>query len=196
MTMSWQLAKLLFPKTFRTFRLRTILLLRHAKSAWDNGRLSDHERPLSRRGEKAARAIADLLVGDDMHVDLIICSTATRTRQTLGALVERLPPPAPPISLENGLYLASGEALLDRLRSLPDDACSVLLIGHNDGIWHLAEALAGHGEAPALASLRAKFPTGALASLRAPAERWTDLALGSAELIAFIRPRELPGTAA
>jgi phosphohistidine phosphatase len=171
--------------------VKAILLLRHAKSAWDDSRLADHDRPLSRRGEKAAQAVADHVVATGPRPDLILCSTATRTRQTLAALVHRLATPAPPISLEKGLYLASAETLLGRLRDLADDVGSALMIGHNDGLWHLAEALAGHGDPALLAALRSKYPTGALASLRAPAERWRDLALGSAELVEFIRPREL-----
>ena len=171
--------------------MKQILLLRHAKSAWDDSRLADHDRPLSRRGEKAAKAVADHIASAGVRPDLILCSTATRTRQTLGALIQRLDAPAPPISLEKGLYLASAETLLERLRSLPDEVGSVLLIGHNDGLGYLAEALVGHGDPTTVAALRSKYPTGALANLRAPIERWSDLALGSAELIEFVRPREL-----
>jgi phosphohistidine phosphatase len=171
--------------------VKAILLLRHAKSAWDDSRLADHDRPLSRRGEKAAQAIADHIAATGPRPDLILCSTATRTRQTLAAVIRRLAAPAPPISLEKGLYLAPAETLIDRLRGLTDDIGSVLMIGHNDGLWHLAEALAGHGDPALLAALRSKYPTGALASLQAPAGSWSDLALGSAELIEFILPREL-----
>ena len=171
--------------------MKAILLLRHAKSAWDDSRLDDHDRPLSRRGEKAAKAVAEHIASTGPRPDLILCSTATRARQTLGPLVHRLAAPAPPISLERGLYLAPAETLLERLRNLPDDVGSVLMIGHNDGLWHLAEVLAGHGEPAMLDALRGKYPTAALANLRAPIESWRDLALGSAELIEFIRPREL-----
>jgi phosphohistidine phosphatase len=177
--------------------VKTILLLRHAKSAWDDdGRLSDHDRPLSRRGERAAKAMADVMAGNGPRPDLILCSTAARARQTLAPLIERLTTPAPPISLEKGLYLASEDALLDRLRELPDDVGVVLLIGHNEGIWQLAEALAGHGKAALLASLSTKFPTGALAHLRVALEHWPDLAIGTAELIEFVRPRDIVRAAA
>ena len=118
--------------------MKTILFLRHAKSAWGTPALSDHERPLNRRGERAARAMAEHLAAQERRPDLILCSTAIRARQTLAPLVA-LWSPAPGISFEEGLYLASEELLLGRLRALPDDVGTVLLIGHNDGIWHFAE---------------------------------------------------------
>ena len=171
--------------------MKLILLLRHAKSTWSQPGLDDHDRPLNARGERSAEAMADHIVRNAPRPDLILCSTATRTRQTLAPLVERLTVPAPPIALERGLYLASEEALLDRLRSLADDVGTVLLIGHNEGIGELAESLAGSGRANDLTALRIKYPTGTLALLRAPATRWRDLALRSAELLSFVRPRDL-----
>lgn len=170
--------------------MKTVLLLRHAKSAWDDHGLSDHDRPLNRRGEKAAQAMAEHLAAHGPQPDLILCSTATRARQTLAPLVDLLTP-APPISLEKGLYLASEDMLLARLRDLPAEVGVVLLIGHNDGIWQLAEVLAGHGKSSSLAALREKYPTGTLATLAAPTQRWPDLQVGSAELLGFVRPRDL-----
>ncbi len=155
--------------------------------------MADHDRPLNRRGEQAAEVIADHLIARAVLPDLILCSTATRTRQTLAPLIERLAPPAPPIALESGLYLASEVALLNRLRDLPDTVGTILLIGHNDGIWLLAQALAGDGKASLLAALRDKFPTGSLATLQVPDARWPKLAAGSAVLTAFTRPRDLTG---
>jgi phosphohistidine phosphatase len=171
--------------------VKTVLLLRHAKSAWDDSRLDDHDRPLNRRGEQAAKAMADHLAASGPRPDLILCSTAARTRQTLAPLVQHLAAPAPPISLERSLYLASEDMLLERLRALPDDVGSVLLIGHNEGIWRLATALVGQGKAAPVASLQEKFPTGALAILQARIKHWPDLTTGSADLVDFVRPREL-----
>src|ERR1700754_2494184 len=111
-----------------------VLLLRHAKSAWGQPGLSDHERPLNRRGERAAEAMAEHIVHNAPRPDLILCSTAVRTRQTLAPLVHRLATPAPPIALEQGLYLASETALMASLQTVPDGVRTVLLIGHNEGI--------------------------------------------------------------
>ena len=168
-----------------------VLLLRHAKSAWGQPGLDDHDRPLNRRGERAAEAMADHVVRNAPRPDLILCSTAARTRQTLAPLVRRLAVPAPPISLERGLYLASESALVQRLQTLAEDVGTVLLIGHNEGIGELAESLAGSGRTADLAALRAKFPTGTLATLRAPVAHWSDLASQSAELLSFVRPHDL-----
>jgi phosphohistidine phosphatase len=174
--------------------VKTILLLRHAKSSWDHVGRDDHDRPLNRRGEQSAEAMADHIVRKSPRPDLILCSTASRSRQTLAPLVQRFTAPAPPILLEKGLYLAPESTLLARLQDAPDDAATVLLIGHNDGIWQLAEVLAGKGRAALLEALRDKFPTGALATLRAPINRWADLAADGAELMGFVRPRDLlPG---
>ena len=174
--------------------MKTLLLLRHAKSAWSDPRLDDHDRPLNGRGERAAKAMADHIARQGPHPDLILCSTAMRTRQTLAPLLKRLPSPAPPISLENGLYLASEDALLARLQAVADDVPTVLLIGHNDGIGQLAADLAGNGPSEALAGVREKFPTGALAVLRTPDGPWSDLKVGSAKLLDFVRPRDLAVT--
>lgn len=171
--------------------MKIVLILRHAKSAWGQPGIDDHERPLNRRGERAAEAMAEHIVRHAPRPDLILCSTAVRTRQTLAPLVHRLSAPAPPIALEKSLYLASEETLLERLRALPDNVGTVLMIGHNEGIGELADALAGGGRPGDLAALHAKYPTGALATLRVPDGPWRDLAEGSGELLAFIRPRDL-----
>jgi len=174
--------------------MKTLLLLRHAKSAWSDPRLDDHDRPLNGRGERAAKAIADHIARQGPHPDLILCSTAMRTRQTLAPLLKRLEGPAPPIALERGLYLASEDALLARLQAVADDVPTVLLIGHNDGIGQLAADLAGDGASDALEALRAKYPTGSLAVLRTPDGSWRDLKPGAARLLAFTRPRDLAVT--
>ena len=176
---------------FRADLVKVILLLRHAKSAWGEVGLPDHDRALNPRGKRAAEAMAEHLLAKAPVPDLILCSTATRARQTLAPLIERLPAPAPPIALENGLYLASEDTLLNRLQDLPESVSTVLMIGHNDGMWHLAEMLAGHGKATLLAALREKFPTGALATLEVDLQSWADLAAGTATLKAFARPRDL-----
>lgn len=171
--------------------VKNILLLRHAKSAWNVPHQSDHDRPLNERGERAARTMAAHLAAKAPRPDLVLCSTAARTRQTLAPLVSALGSPTPPISLEKQLYLASEIELLERLQALPADVATVLLIGHNEGIGELAAALAGHGPRDVLERLRDRYPTGALATLRLPLGPWSALAPGTCELLAFVRPRDL-----
>jgi phosphohistidine phosphatase len=171
--------------------VKIILLLRHAKSAWSQPGLADHERALNKRGERAAEAMAEHIVHNAPRPDLILCSTAVRTRQTLAPLVHRLAPPAPPIALEKGLYLASEPELLVRLRAVAEEVRTVLLIGHNEGIGELANALAGDGDPTLLDLLHEKYPTGTLATLQLGEAPWLDLAPGAAELVAFVRPRDI-----
>lgn len=170
---------------------RTLLLLRHAKSAWSDPRLDDHDRPLNRRGERAAKAMADHLAQLGLRPDLILCSTALRTRQTLAPIVAMLTVPAPLINLSKDLYLASEDVLLTQLQAVSDDATTVLLIGHNDGIWRFATALTDDGPPEELAALRDKFSTGALATLSLRDEPWRTLDFGAARLVSFVRPRDL-----
>jgi phosphohistidine phosphatase len=106
-------------------------------------------------------------------------------------LVKKFGPSAPPISLEKDLYLATEEMLLGRLQALPESASSVLLIGHNDGIWHLAERLVGSGPIALREALAQKFSTGALATLRCSDRPWAELVWGTTKLAGFVKPREL-----
>ena len=103
------------------------------------------------------------------------------------------------ITLPDGTVVSQGltwrelAALLKRLRAVPDDVGTVLMIGHNEGLWHFAVGLADDGKAGPLSALQAKLPTGALVALSAPIKRWRDLAPASATLVAFVRPRDLEG---
>jgi phosphohistidine phosphatase len=165
---------------------RLIYVLRHAKSSWKSG-LPDHERPLAGRGRRAAKAIRAHLLAEGIEPELVLCSTARRARETL----ERIEPAlgAASVQIERELYGASSGALLDRLRALPGDVGSVLLIGHNPGLQMLALDLA-----PPSAERReldAKFPTAALATLAFAGPDWQALEPGAAELVAFVRPRDL-----
>jgi phosphohistidine phosphatase len=167
---------------------RRLLLLRHAKSSWDEPGLEDDRRPLAPRGRRAARAMGRRLRRRGPRIDCVLCSSSRRTRETL-ALLEL--PKRTPVRLEGRLYLASARTLLARIRRLPDDVHCVLLIAHDPGLETLARALAGDGRRKALARLAEGFATGALAELRAPAAGWRTLTRGSAFLERFTRPRDL-----
>ena len=169
--------------------MKVLYLLRHAKSSWDDPGLSDHERPLAPRGRRAAARIAEYLNREGIRPALVLCSSSRRTRQTLELVAAALP--GVRVQVEAELYGADEVDLLQRLRRLPDAADSVLLVGHNPGLQDLAVALAGGGDAEALARIRAKMPTGALATLGAAVTRWRDLRPGGGELVAFVVPREL-----
>ena len=166
--------------------MRSVYLLRHAKSSWTTG-APDHERPLAGRGRRAAKAIARHLREQGIEPELVLCSTARRARETLGRIEPALG--APTVLIEPGLYGASKDELLDRLCGVPDGVGSVMLIGHNPGIQLLALELARPGAGAR--ELEEKYPTAALVTLAFPDASWEALGPGSAELVGFVRPRDL-----
>jgi phosphohistidine phosphatase len=161
-----------------------LYLLRHAKSSWDEPGLADHERPLAPRGRKASKKLALYLRDQEIRPDLVLCSSARRTRETLERIRSSLGEPV--AEIEDGLYAADAASLLARLREVPEAVGSAFLIGHNPGLQELAILLA-----PSEPRLAAKFPTGALASF-AIASPWSRVGETPAELTAYVVPRELP----
>lgn len=177
--------------------MRQLLLFRHAKSSWDDARLTDHARPLNLRGRKAADAMAAEMRELGLAPDVVLVSSARRTLQTLEALQPL--DGSPIIEVMDDLYLAPWPAMLDVLRRLPQTARSAMVIGHNPGLHDLALALMGPAGAAlgsaAAQRLAAGFPTGALAefTLAAP---WGQLGEGGGRLVRFLAPRDLPEVAA
>lgn len=169
--------------------MRTLYLLRHAKSSWDDPGLTDLERPLAPRGRRDAERVAAHLRRLAIEPDVVLCSIARRTRETLELVRPGFTIPVV-VRLEQALYAASAGDLLERLRRVPDDTASVMLIGHNPGLHDLALALATEGEERE--RLGRKFPTGALATLSSAGASWRELAEGGATLTAFVVPKELP----
>jgi phosphohistidine phosphatase len=160
---------------------RTLLLLRHAKSSWDDPSLADHDRPLAPRGRRAAKRIGKLLRDQGIEISLVLCSSARRARETL-----ELAQPVGEVQVEQELYGASARQLLERIRRVPDEVNSLMLIGHNPAIEELALGLA----ADRSELEGAKFPTGALATFTVNGP-WQGLAPGEATLTGFVKPRDL-----
>jgi phosphohistidine phosphatase len=166
----------------------TLYLLRHAKSSWDDPKLSDHERPLAPRGRRAAKRIADHLSRERIEPELVLCSSAVRTRQTL-ELIRPAFGSATNVTFEDALYAASADELLERVRRLPAEVVSAMLIGHNPGLQQLGLELASSGTD--LQRLETKFPTAALATLAVADTTWSRLVPGDAVLTAYVVPKEL-----
>jgi phosphohistidine phosphatase len=166
-----------------------IYLLRHAKSSWDEPELLDHERPLAKRGRKAVALLRDHFHESGVAPDLVLCSSAVRAIQTLEGVREGLPP-GTRVEIETGLYAAGAASLLERLRRLPEEIGSVMLVGHNPGIEDLAAELASGGDPDARAAVEAKYPTGGLATLGFEGP-WRELDREAATLEAFAVPRRL-----
>jgi phosphohistidine phosphatase len=151
-----------------------LILLRHAKSAWPQG-VADLDRPLADRGiadaAAAGTALAELL--DGAVADVVLCSPARRTRQTLGLAAKALPDLPEPM-FEPVIYGASVPELLELIRAVPDEARTVLVVGHEPTMSATTLALAGPGsQADDLARLKAKYPTGAIAVLRSE-QGWSE----------------------
>jgi|SRR5271165_3401617 len=167
---------------------RRLYILRHAKSSWDDPGQPDHERPLAPRGRRTVAVIADYMSSHAVRPELVLCSSARRTRETCDGVR-----PTGQVLVERPLYDASCEQLIERLRRLPPDTSSAMVIGHNPAMQMLVLKLAGtRGVAPSgqLAEIQRKFPTGALASLSLQCG-WGELAAGCAELTDYLRPKAL-----
>ena len=168
--------------------MKTIFLMRHAKSSWDDSELEDHERPLAPRGRKAARRMAKYFESVGYAPSIVLCTSAVRARETLDLLKPALPEETA-FEVELGLYLSSGDDLLDRIRRLSSED-SVLAIGHNPAMQQLVLSLASEG--PQLMPIRKKFPTAALAVLEAGIDEWKELGAGKASLVNYVTPKGLP----
>lgn len=171
--------------------MRTLYLLRHAKSSWEDSSLRDHDRPLAPRGRRAAPAMGRAMRDGRMIPELVLCSTAVRTRDTWGLVAPFLGDDIP-VEYDRALYGAGAATLLALVRGLPDDTLRVLLLGHNPGIGELAASLVADGPPQEVDRMVRKFPTGALAVLHTAATRWSRMAPGRCTLARFIRPRDLP----
>jgi phosphohistidine phosphatase len=173
-----------------TRTMRRILLLRHAKSAWSNPGASDHERPLNRRGQQAARTIGAYLNRHQLVPECVLCSTATRARETWDLAAAEVPA-APPAAYEGRLYNAAPGTILDELRKASVDVKSLLLVGHNPGLQDLSTMLIASGDLGDRERLHEKLPAGGLVVIDFPIEDWSKLHAHSGRLERFVVPRSL-----
>ena len=157
--------------------MKTLHLLRHAKSDWANSSLDDVDRPLSRRGRRARKLVARHVAS--WPIDLLVCSTAARARATATPLVDSL---GCPVRYDETLYSADARDLLVITRELPDDASVVMLVGHNPSLEDFTALLCGSSP---------RYPTGALGSLELGVGAWSDTAPGCATLTALVTPAQL-----
>jgi len=168
--------------------MKQLLILRHAKSSWDDSSLADFDRPLAPRGLKTAPLMGRELARRGWLPDLALVSPALRTRDTWRLVAQELPKSVPAQFAEE-LYEAAAGAILARVRQAR--AKSLLVIGHNPGLQQFALRLAGAGSDEAVfKKIEAKFPTAALARFTLD-EDWADLAFGSAKLTHCLRPKDL-----
>jgi phosphohistidine phosphatase len=166
----------------------TLILLRHAKSSWDDPHIDDFQRPLAPRGIIAAPVMGAWLSAHGPRPNLILCSSAVRTRATLDLILPSLGDTPPPIAYEDALYMASASDLLARIRQIPARIPTVLMLGHNPGFHDLANALAVSGSIDDRAALAAKYPTAGLAVLTFEVPSWARVAPATGHLAHFVTP--------
>lgn len=177
--------------------MKTLTLLRHAKSGYDDPVLRDFDRPLNARGRKAAATVGAWLKtarasGQMAEFDQVLASPAVRVRQTIDGLEEGLGARLAPV-YEQRIYLASSATLTELVAGLPDHCDHALLVGHNPGLEDLLLELVPPGD-PLRAEAEIKYPTATLARLDIAIDRWAQIDGGRASLVHFIRPRDLdPG---
>src|SRR6185503_13458937 len=167
--------------------MKTLTLLRHAKSGWDDPTLSDFARPLNARGRGAARAMGQEMRALGLAWDLVLASPAARVAETIQGLAESYGPVAP--VYDETIYLASLETLLGIVRATDDGCAALLIVGHNPGMERLALLLSRGG--PLHDEVALKYPTGALAEIAFPVDHWRDVGESSGTLARFLRPRDL-----
>ncbi|MBN1766145.1 MAG: histidine phosphatase family protein [Sedimentisphaerales bacterium] len=162
--------------------MKTLLLMRHAKSSWKDQSLSDHERPLNKRGKRDAPRMGELIKQKHLVPDMIISSTAVRARKTAEKVAQACGYTGE-VVLRQELYHASPGTCLAVLARLGADNETVLLIAHNPGMVELLDMLSDNP---------LDFPTAALAQITFEVDEWSDISLGHPGcLMNFWRPREL-----
>lgn len=161
--------------------MRTLYLLRHAKSSWKDETQADFERPLAGRGRKACIIVAQLFQVKKIELDLMICSTAVRARETI-ELVRQIAKLRTELRFDERIYEASTARLIEVVSQIDSDRKSVLMVGHNPGFEDLVYELTGKSE---------PLPTAALVKIKLKISKWSDPYSGKGTLEWIMRPREL-----
>ena len=166
--------------------MKTLLLMRHAKSSWKDSDIADHDRPINKRGRNDAPLMGSLLVERELVPQRILSSSAARASQTAELVIETIGREVGldmQVAFLDRLYMAEPPEIYEELRALPDDLERVMIIGHNPGLETLLQLLSNRIES---------LPTAVLAHLVLPIESWSQLTSEvTGELIDIWRPKEL-----
>ena len=173
--------------------MKTLTLLRHAKSGWDDPVTRDFDRPLNAKGKRAAQTVGRHLRDLGLEFDYVVASPAIRVGETLDAVVAGYGRKLAPV-WERRIYLASAATLLDVIHELPAGADRVLLVGHNPGLEDLVLMLVPEAADGLRGLVEEKYPTATLAELTLAVDGWDGAAAGAAALTRYIRPRDLDAT--
>lgn len=169
--------------------MKTLTLLRHAKSDWTDATPRDFDRPLNARGRRAARTMGAYMAAERIAFDTVLASPAVRVRATLEEVAEGYGAPLP-VTFDQTLYLAAAQTLLDLVRATAADIDRLMLVGHNPGLEDLALRLADDAaDNPMRREVEIKYPTATLAEIALEGATWEQAASGT--LRRFVRPRDL-----
>jgi len=167
--------------------MKTLGLLRHAKSDWDDMALRDFDRGLNDRGRRGAAVMGGHIRAHGTAWDLLLASPAERVRRTLDATRLQIP-----VRWDEHLYLGDSDALIEVLRGVEGDPAAVLLAGHNPGLQELIfDLVAPEHENALFAQVAEKYPTAAFAVLELEIDTWADCRPGCGKLAHLARPRDL-----
>ena len=169
--------------------MKTLYLLRHAKSDWGDSSRKDFDRPLNDRGWRAAKAMGREMRERDIRPDLVFVSPAARTIETLARAEEGFGDKLEAVE-ERAIYLAETELLVELVRNAPAKVDHLMIVGHNPGMHELVLALAD-GPPDLRDEVAHKFPTAALAEISFDVVDWTQIVVGTGYLRSFVKPRDL-----
>lgn len=170
--------------------MKTLFVLRHAKSDWSTPGQDDHERSLSDRGERAALVMGRYMDQKNYRPDFILCSDARRAADTLEIVTSQWKM-VPPIEMEPALYLAGRSGVLKRLGAVVSRHESVMVVGHNPDLHEVVASLAQTGSVEWIQSAAGKFPTTALAVLELPIDHWREAAKATGDMVDYATPKTL-----
>ena len=168
--------------------MKTLTLLRHAKSGWDDPVKRDFDRPLNPRGRRAARVVGREMRNLGLAFDKVLASPARRVVETIEEVAHGFGPLEP--DYDERIYLAPTATLVEIVRETPDAVGRLLIVGHNPGLEELALLLAGP-DGPLRNEVEIKYPTGTIAEIEFPGDHWSEVSRGGGRIARFIRPRDL-----
>lgn len=172
--------------------MKTLILLRHAKSGWDDPVARDYDRPINERGRHAASVIGQWAAKQGMTVDSIVSSPAVRCSETLDIFQPLAQMATSEPHWDRRIYLASSATLIDCLHDLPDANIIVLMCGHNPGMEDLIlDLVPDDGRNPLRDLAEEAFPTAGLATIELDVEKWADVDNRTGRLVGLARPRDL-----
>ena len=164
--------------------MRTLYLLRHAKSSWKDENLADFDRPLAGRGRRACETVGKFLKSEGITLDLVLSSPAVRARETIDQVL-RAAKLRPELRYDERIYEASAAKLLDVVSQIENDYKTVALVGHNPGMQELLQVLTGEAD---------EFPTATLAQIVFKSVKWAEAGTKKGHLEWIVRPKQLEKT--